>query len=304
MAKPIDVNDMLIFAQVAESAGFSAAARALGMPKSTISRRVAELEEALGVRLLQRTTRTLSLTDVGAAYAERCRALRAEVEEANLAVTSAGETPRGRLRVTAPIEIGRRYLAPVVAEFAVRYPEVEVEFELSDVARDLVAEGWDVAIRVGKLEDSSLIARRLGPTQQFVCAAPAYLEARGEPAHPGELRDHDTIVMTSGIGGIPWRFQAEDGPVTVEVEPRLVANDFQAVCELTLAGLGLARLPSWVAREYLESGRLRRVLPDHVPSEVSVFLVYPSRRNLSAKLRRFLELLDERLDPAPWLVSS
>ncbi len=302
MATRIDLNDMLIFAQVAESLGFTAAAKELGIPKSTVSRRVAGLEEALGVRLLQRTTRRLSLTDVGAAYAERCLSLRSEVEEANLAVTSAGETPRGQLRVTTPIEIGRRYLAPIVAEYATRYPEVEVEFDLSDFPRDLIAEGWDLAIRVGELEDSSLIARRLGPTEQFLCASPEYLARRGEPDEPADLAEHDTLVMTAGIGGFQWRFEGPEGIVDVEVQPRLVANDFAAVCELALSGLGFARLPSWVAHEHLEAGRLVRALRCHTATDLAVSAIYPTRRHLSAKVQCFLDLLEERLDPAPWLL--
>ena len=304
MARSIDVNDMLIFAQVAASGGFTAAARVLDMPKSTVSRRVSELEAALGVRLLQRTTRTLSLTDVGAIYADRCRELGIEIEEANEVVTSAGVTPRGRLRVTAPIEIGRRYIAPCLAEFARRYEAVEVELDLSDIARDLVGEGWDLAIRVGELADSSLIARKLGPTQQFLCAAPDYLEGREPLAHPRDLGGYDTLVMTAGIGGFIWRFEGPDRPVEIVVEPRIEANDFEAVSRMAVAGLGVARLPSWVAREHLRSGALVPLLTDYPPVDLGVYVVYPSRRHLSAKLQRFLELLGERLTPAPWVVDG
>ncbi len=303
MARSIDVNDMLIFAQVAESGSFTAAALELGIPKSTVSRRVSALEAALGARLLQRTTRKLSLTDVGSAYAERCRALRLEIDEANEDVTSAGVTPRGKLRVTAPIEIGRRYIAPCLAEFATRYERVSVELDLSDAARDLVAEGWDLAIRVGELADSTLIARKLGSTQQFLCAAPAYLKGRSLLTTPSDLRDHDTLVMTAGIGGFVWRFEASTGPVEMTVEPRAVANDFEAVSRMAIEGLGIARLPSWVAREHLETGALVSLLPDYRPADLGVHVVYPSRRNPSAKLQRFLELLEERLTPAPWVVA-
>ncbi|MEM9174019.1 MAG: LysR family transcriptional regulator [Myxococcota bacterium] len=302
MASDLDWNDMLIFAQVADSKGFTAAARVLDMPKSTVSRRIGELESALGVRLLQRTTRRLSLTDVGAAYAERCRAVRAEIEEATLAVTSAGESPRGRLRVTAPVEIGRGYLSPVIAEYGRRYPEVEIEIEFSDFRRDLVAEGFDVALRVGELEDSTLIARRLGPTETHVFASPAYIEANGEPRVPSEITDHDTIVMTSGIGGYVWRFQQAEGPIEITVAPRITANDFKAVTEMALAGLGLARLPSWVAAPHVREGRLRRLLGTFPAFELGVFAVYPTRRHLSAKVKRFLELLEDQMKPIPWLL--
>jgi DNA-binding transcriptional LysR family regulator len=304
MARSIDVNDMLIFAQVAESGGFTAAARVLDIPKSTVSRRVSELEAALGVRLLQRTTRTLSLTDVGRVYAERCRALGFEIDEANEVVASAGVTPRGQLRVTAPIEIGRRYIAPCVAEFAMRYDAVEVELDLSDVARDLVTEGWDLAIRVGDLDDSTLIARKLGPTQQFLCAAPSYLEGREAPTHPSDLDDHDTLVMTAGIGGFVWRFEGADGTVENTVTPRAEANDFEAVSRMAVSGLGIARLPSWVVREHLESGALVPLLTAYRPVDLGVYVVYPSRRHHSAKLERFLEFLEERLSPAPWVVDD
>lgn len=303
MRGEIDLQDMLVFAQVADSLGFTAAASILGIPKSTVSRRIAGLEEALGVRLLQRTTRKLSLTDVGAAYAERCRGIRADVEEANLAVASAGEHPRGRLRITSAIEIGRRYIAPVLAEYGRRYEAVELELELSDHARDLVAEGFDLAIRIGPLADSTLIARSLGTTQQVVCAAPAYLERSGEPLHPEDLGSHDTIVMTSGIGGFEWAFVGPDGELSLEVQPRTVANDFSAVCQLAIEGLGIARLPSWVAHDAIARGELRGLLPGYEPNELAIHAVYPTRRQLSAKLQTFLDLLLERLTPAPWTLS-
>jgi DNA-binding transcriptional LysR family regulator len=302
MARTIDVNDMLIFAQVADSGGFTAAGRILDMPKSTVSRRISALEAALGVRLLQRTTRTLSLTDVGLIYAERCRALRIEIDEANGIVASAGDTPRGRLRVTAPIELGRRYVAPCLAEFARRYEAVEVELDLSDQARDLVAEGWDLAIRVGELADSSLIARKLGPTHQFLCAAPSYLEGRDPLSRPEDLAAHDTLVMTAGIGGFVWQFEGPTGSVIVTVAPRGEANDFEAVSRMAVGGLGIARLPSWVVREHIQSGALVPLLTDYRPVDLGVYVVYPSRRHVSAKLQRFLELVEERLTPAPWLV--
>ena len=177
-----------------------------------------------------------------------------------------------------------------------------MEFDLSDFPRDLIAEGWDLAIRVGELEDSSLIARRLGPTEQFLCASPEYLASHGELSHPSDLTEHDTIVMTEGIGGFRWRFEGPEGFVDVEIEPRLVANDFAAVCQLALSGLGFARLPSWVAHEHLETGRLVQALRCHTASELAVSAIYPTRRHLSAKVRCFLDLLEERLDPAPWLV--
>lgn len=300
MAGTIDVNDMLLFAQVVESGSFSVAGRAIGMPKSTVSRRIAALEAALGVRLLQRTTRTLSLTDVGEAYADRCRMLRMEVQAANEHVASAGAVPRGRLRVTAPIEIGRRYIAPCLAEFAILHPEVQIELDLSDVARDLVAEGWDLAVRVGALADSTLVARKLGPTQQTVCAAPDYLARRPPPARPEDLTDHDTLVMTAGIGGFVWPFEGPDGYIEARVRPRAESNDFEAVCRMAVEGLGIARLPSWVAFEHLEAGRLVPVLNDYRPEDLGVHVLYPSRRHRSAKLERFLALLEERLIPAPW----
>lgn len=304
MGRTVDVNDMLIFAQVAESGGFTAASKVLDIPKSTVSRRVSELEETLGVRLLQRTTRTLSLTDVGRAYAERCQALRLEIEDANEVALSSGRTPRGRLRVTAPIEIGRRYVAPCLAEFAMRYPEVAVEIDLSDVARDLVGEGWDLAVRVGELADSTLIARKLGPTQQFLCAAPRYLEGRDPLGRPSDLADHDTLVMTAGIGGFVWKFESGDEIIEISVAPRAEANDFEAVSRMAVAGLGIARLPAWVAWEHLRSGALVPLLTEYRPVDLGVYVVYPSRRNPSAKLQLFLELLNERLSPAPWIVDA
>ncbi len=300
----VDLDDMMIFARVAEERSFTRAAAALGTPKSTVSRRVTQLEEELGVRLLQRTTRKLSLTDVGAAYAERCAAIRADVEEANLAVARAVEVPRGTLRVTTPVEIGRRHMAPVLAEYASRYPEVDIDLYLADRLVDLVGDGFDLGIRVGELRDSSLIARRLGPTQQLLCASPNYLAARGTPTTPAELANHKIVVYSGPIGGSTWRLIGPDGEISVPVRPTTLANDFGLVLELTTNGLGIARMPSWVASEAIARGELERVLAPYAPPEVGMYAVYPTRRHLSAKVKTFLDLVVERFSPPPWVRSE
>jgi DNA-binding transcriptional LysR family regulator len=292
---------MVIFARVAEEQSFTNAAKSLGIPKSTVSRRVSHLEEQLGVRLLQRTTRKLRLTDVGAAYAHRCAAIRADIEEANLAVASAVDVPRGTLRVTAPVEIGRRYLAPLLSEYTERYPEVELEVYLADRLVDLVGDGYDLGIRVGDLQDSSLIARPLGPTQQLLCASPAYLEAHTTPRTPSDLKRHRIIVFAGQIGGSSWRLIGPEGEITVPVRPTMLANDFSVVMQLVTHGRGIARTPSWVASEAISRGELTRVLEPYAPPEVGMYAVYPTRRHLSAKVKTFLDLVVERFSPLPWV---
>lgn len=297
----VDLNDMMIFVRVAEEQSFTKAALGLGIPKSTVSRRVTQLESELGVRLLQRTTRKLSLTDVGAAYAERCAAIRADVEEANLAVASVVEVPRGTLRVTAPVEIGRRHLAPLLSEYGTRYPEVEIDLYLADRVVDLVGDGFDVGIRVGALQDSSLIARHLGPTQQLLCASPRYLERYGVPAIPDDLARHHIVVFAGRIGGSVWRLIGPDGEISVSVHPRILANDFSVVMQLVTSDHGIARMPSWVASEAIRRGELLRVLEAYSPPQVGVYAVYPTRRHLSAKVKTFLDLVIERFSPPPWV---
>jgi DNA-binding transcriptional LysR family regulator len=285
---------------VVEHRSFTRAARVLGQPKSTVSRKIAELEEQLGVRLLQRTTRAVKATDLGEAYYERCTRIVAEAAEANAAVASAGAAPQGLLRLTAPVTFGATFLGEVVTHFLATYPGASVETVLTDRRVDLVGEGFDLAIRIGsRVQESSFFVRRLGPTRLVLAASPAYLARRGEPRAPGELREHDCLLYGELPQAASWVFAGPEGPVTVPVAGRLVANNAALVRSAALAGLGVARLPFFQAAPEIEAGRLRAVLPTWSPAVASVFAVYPNNRHLSPKVRAFLDCLVARLT-APW----
>ena len=289
-----DANAILVFAKVVEAGSFVGASRELDMPTTTVSRKVSELEAQLGARLLQRTTRSLSLTDVGRAYYAHAARVAAEVEEAELAVTRLQAAPRGRLRVTMPLNFG--FLAPAVATYMERYPDVEVELVGADRVVDLVQEGFDVAVRAGALSDSTLVARHLGALQSFLVASPAYLERAGEPEIPTDLEHTDCLVFGAGQLG-RWTLEREDERVTVDVRARLVVNDFDFLEEAARAGLGVAMLPAFRA---LPGGALRRVLPTWSSPAVPLHAVYPSTRHLSPKVTTFLDHLQTAMTPPPW----
>lgn len=282
-----DLNDLRVFVQVVESHSFTEAGRRLNMPRSTVSRRVAALEKRLGVRLLHRTTRKLELTDLGATYYQRCSRSLQTIADAEAEVKSAQAVPRGRLRVTAPNDMGR-ILAPMVARFVREYPSVEVDVELSQQMVDMVGEGFDAAIRASsQLPDSTLVARRIGGGTAFLYASPEYLERRGEPRTPHELVQHDCVIL--GTQGQPsWRLIDEDDQVVeVGVRPYIRANDPSFNRHAVIAGAGISLMPVFVASDEEQAGRLVRVLPKHRGFDSMLYFVYPSAKHLSATLRTF-----------------
>lgn len=284
-----DLNETLIFAHVVQSGSFVGAAQKLDMPKSTVSRKVSELEGRLGARLLQRTTRKLSLTDVGRAYYQHAERVLAEVEAAELAVTRLQEEPRGLLRVTLPLNVA--YLAPAISKYCSRYPEVTLDIVCTDHIVDLIQDGFDVGIRAGKLADSSLIAKSLGTIRNVVVASPQYLARAGVPKRPKDLESHDCIVL--GVGAMRENWELREGSRTerVSVKPRLTVNDFEMLRELCIRGLGLSMIPLNICQADLDAGRLERLLPNWCSSEVPLQAVYPSTRYLSPKVRSFVEHL-------------
>jgi DNA-binding transcriptional LysR family regulator len=276
-------DDMLLFAAVVREGGFTRAARQLGITKQSASERVARLEARLGVRLLERTTRRLRVTDAGAAYAERCAAIAAQVEEANGEVQRRQAEPVGLLRVSAPVLFGRRFLAPVVSDYLARHPRVRVEVVLANRRVDLLEEGVDVAIQVGELPDASLTARKLGEGQEYVVASPDHLARHGTPKLGG-LREARCVGMRPHE---TWRV----GGAQVRVEPVLVVNDLEVACEAAIAGVGLARLPSLVCGEAVRAGRLRVLFGGAAVQPRPIHAVYPSRQYLPARVRLFLDAL-------------
>ena len=295
------ISGMITFARVVEANSFSEAARRLGISKSAVSKQIARLEDRLGARLLNRTTRRISPTEVGAAFYERCARIVAEVEEAELAVTRLQAEPRGVLRVNAPMSFGILHLAPAIAVFMKRYPDLEIDLTLNDRFVDLIDEGYDLAIRIGTMADSSLIARKLAPSRLVACAAPAYLRRHGLPATPRDLAEHDCLVYSLATVGDLWKFSDADGkPQPVRVTARLKVNNGDVMRDIAVAGLGLTVLPTFIAAKALEAGTLVPVLTDHRLPETAVSAVYPQNRHLSPKIRVFVDFLAGRFGSEPY----
>jgi DNA-binding transcriptional LysR family regulator len=296
----MDLNELLVFARVVQAGSFTAAARALRMPKSTVSRKVSELEQRVGAQLLQRTTRQLRLTDVGQAYYAHCARVVAEAEEAELAVTRMQGAPQGLLRVTTPLTFS--FLGPLVAEFLKRYPGVQVEMVCTDRSVALVEEGFDVAVRAGKLADSTLIARRLGSIERIVVAAPSYLEAHGAPKTPRDLEKHDCLIFGLAVGGAVWTLHSGAKTVEVAVRGRMAVNEPDMLRALSRAGAGIALSPDVHYLQDVAAGHLRRVLPEWSSTGTPVHAVYPGTRHHVPKVMAFVDFLRERWPvhlPAP-----
>jgi DNA-binding transcriptional LysR family regulator len=284
--------DLETFVAVVEAGSFTAAARRLGRSKASVSRQVRALEERLGVALLHRTTRSMSLTDAGAAFHERAAAALGDLEEAVAAVGSLHGSPVGRLRVSLPIAYGLRVAAPVLLELIHEHPALELDLAFSDRYVDLVGEGFDLAVRIGHLADSSLIARRLTATRMMVCASPTYLQRHPTPSRPADLLDHECLLYAQQVGGVAWRFA--DGE-TVTVRGRLRSDSGDALLQAALSGCGIAQLPDFYLGEPLADGRLVSLLEDFEPEPLGVWAVYPQRRHLSLKVRLAVDRLAERL---------
>ena len=296
----MDLNELLIFAKVIQTGSFSLASQLLGIPKSTVSRKILELEERLGTRLIQRTTRKLSLTDVGRLYYAHCARIVAEVEEAERAVSSLQQSPRGVLRVTAPVNIS--FLGPILADFLQQFPEVQLDLVCTDRVVNLVEEGFDVGIRAGLLADSGLMARRLGSLQRYLVASPAYVSRRGAPETPQALTRHDCLVFGVGNERLSWPLMREGRTEGIEITPRLVVNDLEVLHEAAVAGLGIALLPATRCTGDFQQERLMQLLPGwHLP-ETPVHAVYPSNRHLSSKVKAFVDHLQRHFLPPPRLL--
>ncbi len=294
----MDLNEILVFVRVVQTGSFTTAATVLGMPKSTVSRKVSELEERLKSRLLQRTTRKLSLTDVGRTYYDYGARIVAEIEDAERAVSSLQETPRGLLRVTAPVNVA--FLGPIVSDFLQRYPEVRLELFCTERTVDLVEERFDLGIRAGPLADSTLIARSLGNARWFLVAAPAYLKRRGRPRSPEDLAAHDCMLFGSGPHANVLRLESGNRSAQITVAPRMLVSDMDVLHAATIAGLGIALIASSTSVEALRARRLERVLRDWNAPITPVHVVYPSTRFLSPKVKTFVDHLQERMTPPPW----
>lgn len=295
------LDSMEAFVRVADAKSFSEAARRLTLSKSVVSRQVSALETQLGARLFQRTTRSLSLTEVGLAYYERCSRILAEIEEANLSVSNLQAEPRGKLRINAPMSFGVLHLAPMLPRFLERYPDIGIDMAMNDRFVSLIDEGFDVAVRIGKLEDSSLIARYLAPVRRIVCASPAYLERHGVPATPSDLANHCCLTYSNLATPDEWSFQTAEGRRwPVEVHGRLRVNNGDTIREAALGGVGVVTLPSFIVGRDLQAGTLVSLLADYVPQDLPLHAVYPHNRHLSPKVRAFVDFLAEHIGPRPY----
>ena len=293
---------MLLFARVVQTGSFTRAAAELGLRKSTVSRNVSELEDRLGVRLLQRTTRKLSLTDAGRTYYDYCARVASEVDDAERAVTTLQETPRGLLRVTAPTNAA--FLGPIVADFLLENPDVQLEVFCTGRDVALVEEGYDLAIRAGDLADSTLVARSLGTVGWVLVATPAYLKKHGKPRSPDDLRPHAFVAFGAGTGTISMHFARAGESVQVALTPRMRVNDFDVVHAAVRASVGMALLPAFLCAEDLRAKRLTRVLRDWTTPSTPVHVVYPSKRHLAPKVKRFADHLQAQMPPPPWKVAA
>jgi DNA-binding transcriptional LysR family regulator len=296
----MDLNEILVFARVVQTGSFTKAAAELGMPKSSVSRKVSELEERLKARLLQRTTRKLSLTDVGRTYYDYCARIVAEVEDAERAVSSLQGTPRGLLRVTAPTNF--RVLGPIVGDYLKRYPDVRLELFCTGRRVDLVEERFDLGIRAGTLADSSLIVRSLGTAGWFLVATPAYLKRRGRPKSPEDLHKHDCLVFGAGPEAAHLRLEGGTESTEIVLSPRILVSDNDILHDVTVAGMGIGLLPVFLCVDDLRAGKLERVLRDWTIPSTPVHVVYPSTRHLSPKVKSFVDHLQARMTPSPWEV--
>lgn len=285
---------MKVFAGVVEQESFTAAADKLGLSRTMTSKHVMDLENHLGARLLNRTTRRLSLTSTGRVYYERAKQVLSEIEEADREATKQSLTPGGQLRINAPMSFGISHIAPHLKAYLDRYPKVEIDLSLNDRLVDLVNEGFDLAIRIGQLSDSSLIARRIAGCPMVACAAPAYLADHGIPEHPSELERHDCLAYAYGGSHDQWRFSDGKAEISVRFTPRVISNNGDALMAAAISGLGVIVQPAFIVRGALKDGRLTEILTSFHAGELGIHAVYPHTRLLSARVRTFIDYLVTR----------
>jgi DNA-binding transcriptional LysR family regulator len=291
----VDLLDVLAFVRVVETGAFSRAAERMGMAKSIVSRRVKRLEEQLGARLLTRSAQGASPTDVGSAYYERAANILAELEAAEEVVAEAVTQIAGPIRMSAPLSFGVQYLAPALAEFAAAHPRVELDIALDDRVVDLIGGGYDLAVRIGSLPDSALVARRIAPVRKVPVASPAYLAERGRPEHPRDLSGHDILLYSNE----QWRFRVGRSWEHVRGRPRMRADNGEMLRAAAVAGLGICVLPSFIAASAFETGALEPLLTDYPMDESGLHVVMPPGRATTARVRALVEFLAGRFGPEP-----
>ena len=292
--------ELRAFVEVVRAGAFVKAADALDLSKAAVSRQVGDLEKRLGVRLLNRTTRRLSLTDEGQRFHEHARTVLADLDSAEADVMTRAREVTGLLRITAPLSFGILHLAPLWPDFRARHPAATLDVTLGDRVVDLVDEGYDLAIRIARLPDSTLVSRRLAGTRMVVCAAPAYLKKHGHPRHPRELAEHATLAYSYWSSGDEWQFVGPDGPERVRVRPWMHTNSGDSCRAAALAGAGIVMQPSFLVGEDLRRKALVELVPEFRAVELGVFAVYPTRRYLLPRVRAMVDFLVERFRSPSW----
>lgn len=287
-----------VFVAVVEAESFTRAAAKLGLTKSAVSRRVSDLEEQLGVQLLHRTTRSLSLTEAGERYLEHARTALSEAIAAEDAATELQRVPRGRLRINAPMSFGRLHVAPAIPDFLKRYPDIHVDMTMEDRVVDLIEGRYDLAIRVGTLPDSTLVARKLAPSSTVLCASPEYVKKHGKPHRPEELLDHNCLLYAYFSEANEWTFVRDTERTSIRVSGSYQVNNSEALRDAVMQGSGVSRIPTFIVGPDIAKGDLVRLLDDYVMPSQDIYAVWPERRHLPTKVRVFIDYLTERIGGA------
>ncbi|MCJ8304092.1 LysR family transcriptional regulator [Shewanella sp.] len=285
-----------VFVAVVECGSFSLASEQLGVTKSAVSKRISQLEAKLGVQLLHRTTRKLSLTEAGERYFDYARNALTLANEGEDAISELQDRPRGRLRVNAPMAFGRLHIAPLIPDFLREHPQIEIDMMMDDKVVDLVGGSFDIAIRIGKLPDSSLIARRLAPCHSVLCASPAYLQRLGTPEKPAQLVSHNCLYYSYFQGGTEWRFNGPEGLESLVPRGNYRVNNSEALLEALLAGLGICQMPTFIVGPAIADGRLVALLPEYRLPQHAIYAMLPGRKHIPAKIRVFLDCLLTHFD--------
>ena len=293
------IDSMGVFAKVVEKQSFSGAARELRLSQAAVSKHVRALEDWLGAQLMNRTTRRLNVTEIGALVYERCERILDEIDDVRQSTSALQTAPRGVLHLAAPVSFGITQLGPVLADYLSRYPEVVVDVTLDDRFIDLVEEGFDLALLIGELQDSSLVARRLAPVRFVLCASPFYVEQHGAPREPADLTNHRCLFYS--LRAIPgeWRFKGPEGEVSLRINGRFRSNNGNMLHAAMLGGAGIGLAPTFVVGKDLAEGRLVSLMPDYQPIGSELSAIYPPGRNLSAKVRSMIDFLAARFGPEP-----
>lgn len=293
------LNSMAIFVEVVNGESFTAAAEKTGLSRAQVSKSVNQLEAYLGARLLNRTTRRISLTETGRIYYERCKAILNDIVEVEGIAGEQASKPHGRLTISAPTSFGILHLNEAIPQYMKQYPRVQISLSLADRFIDVVAEGFDLAIRIAALEDSSLIARRIAPCHRVFCASPDYLNRYGTPKVPQDLAIHQCLIYSNDLKPDTWILHGPNGTESIKVNGPICADNGDILKAAAISGLGVTLLPTFIAGPDLGAGRLRQVLPDYCPPEISIYVVFPSRRYLSAKVKTFVDFLSGYFGDTP-----